>query len=224
MNIKQRIGKRIADSRRKAGLTMKQLAERTADIKPARIGNWETGARSPGPLEAKVLAEALGVSASYLLCLSDSPTSGADTQARVMPRVVPILSYEQALNPQGQAYAIFKNKFESTTDFDRVPLGKNLSHELGDDAFALIIEDESMEPEFSAGDVIVADPAIKPKPGSMVVASFGKQVQAIVRKFRELHNGFELSPLNSDWATHTVNKAADGSVIATIVEHRRVIT
>ena len=222
MNIKEKIGRRIADIRKRAGLTIKELAQRTADIKPARIGNWEQGTRSPGPLEAKVLAEVLGVTASYLLCLSDDPQRVDSIQARVMPRCIPILTYEQALEPVGKIDELFTNKLESTDDFDRVPIGKNLISQMSDNAFALIVADDSMLPEFARGDVVIADPAAEARPGSYVIAKIHKQNQAIFRKFRQSTEGFDLIPLNSDWAITSVASEKNGSIVATIIEHRRI--
>lgn len=72
MNMKKIIGSRITQARKANGLTIKVLAERTG-LGAARIGNWEQGTRSPGPEEALVLSKELGVSASWLLCLTDNP-------------------------------------------------------------------------------------------------------------------------------------------------------
>jgi len=69
---KKIIGNRIIHARKANGWTIKTLAERTG-FGIARIGNWEQGTRSPGPLEAKVLAQELKVAASWLLYLSDDP-------------------------------------------------------------------------------------------------------------------------------------------------------
>ncbi|WP_457604303.1 helix-turn-helix domain-containing protein, partial [Legionella pneumophila] len=73
MDIREQIGNRITKARKELGITIKELAERTAELSPARISNWEQGTRSPGPMEAKLLADQLNVSAAYLLCLTDNP-------------------------------------------------------------------------------------------------------------------------------------------------------
>lgn len=223
MNFKEKIGQRIAETRREAGLTIKELAERTSQLKPARIGNWEQGTRSPGPLEAKILAETLGVTASYLLCLSDNPKRTDGTQARIMPRSIPILTYEQALSPHAKAEELFSNQLESRTKFDRVPIGKNLIGTLSEDAFALIVEDHSMRPEFTPGDVLIADPAVAAEPGDYVIAELKSEKSALFRKFRQSNKGFELLPLNADWVSIAIGSENDGHVVATIIEHRRQI-
>ena len=73
MDIREQIGNRITRSRKALGITIKALSERIGSLSAARISNWEQGTRSPGPIEAKLLASELHVSASYLLCLTDSP-------------------------------------------------------------------------------------------------------------------------------------------------------
>ncbi|QBR84677.1 XRE family transcriptional regulator [Legionella israelensis] len=72
MNMKKMIGSRIAQARKANGLTIKELSEKTG-LSASRIGNWEQGTRSPGPLEAKILSKELKVAASWFLCLTDDP-------------------------------------------------------------------------------------------------------------------------------------------------------
>ena len=72
MSIKEKIGQRILDERKAKGLTRKALAELTGELKVSRINNYERGDRTPGPTEIKLLADALEVSPSYLMCLTDS--------------------------------------------------------------------------------------------------------------------------------------------------------
>ncbi|WP_154699594.1 helix-turn-helix domain-containing protein, partial [Legionella pneumophila] len=46
MDIREQIGNRITKARKELGITIKELAERTAELSPARISNWEQGTRS----------------------------------------------------------------------------------------------------------------------------------------------------------------------------------
>lgn len=67
-----KIAERLKDLREGRKLTLAQLAEETGGrLSKQRIGNYEQGTRMPGPKEAVVLAEALGVSAARVLCLDE---------------------------------------------------------------------------------------------------------------------------------------------------------
>ncbi|WP_457606336.1 helix-turn-helix domain-containing protein, partial [Legionella pneumophila] len=96
MDIREQIGNRITKARKKLGITIKELAARTAELSPARISNWEQGTRSPGPLEAKLLADQLNVSASYLLCLTDNPQGDLIQNPENKFRHIPLLSMKDA--------------------------------------------------------------------------------------------------------------------------------
>lgn len=59
-NVKQKIGKRIAELRKKAGLTQEQLAVKT-NLNRTFIGYIEKGNRSPSVETTNKIARALGV-------------------------------------------------------------------------------------------------------------------------------------------------------------------
>lgn len=59
-NIKQKIGKRIAELRKEAGLTQEQLAIKT-NLDRTFIGYLKKGNRSPSVETANKIARALGV-------------------------------------------------------------------------------------------------------------------------------------------------------------------
>jgi len=70
----RRIGERLRQARHDQGLSLSELAERTGCYSKSRISNYEQGLRRMGLEEALVLSAALGhVSATYLLCLDDTP-------------------------------------------------------------------------------------------------------------------------------------------------------
>ncbi|VEB35471.1 phage repressor [Legionella sainthelensi] len=197
MNIKEKIGQRIMDERKAKGLTRKALAELTGELKTSRINNYERGDRTPGPTEIKLLANVLEVSASYLMCLTDS-REGKITKSPGMGTLVPILNYKQAVDP---TVCIQKIKEEVDTKVEFVPVSGNI----GKNAFALQIQDESMMSEFRINDVLIVDPDASPKPGDFVVALIEGEQEVIVRKYKQLSvskeaQQFELIALNEDWA------------------------
>lgn len=108
---------------------------------------------------------------------------------------------------------------------------------LGNDAFCLVVEDDSMRdasPEsIQRGDRIVIDPSIDPEPGDLVVATVASQKAAIFRKFRDRGRDAhgirigELVPLNPDYApiNGTLSSGlwqGEIKIIGVMVEHRRV--
>lgn len=201
MNIKEKIGQRIMSERKAKGLTRKALAELTSELKISRINNYERGDRTPGPTEIKLLADALEVSASYLMCLTDN-REGKMTKSLGMGALIPVFDYKQATNP---AACIQKIKEDVDTKVLFVPVSTAVSDSIGKNAFALQIKDESMMPEFRINDVIIVDPDTNPKPGDFVVALIEGEQEVIVRKYKQLSASkeveqFELIALNGDWA------------------------
>ncbi len=201
MNIKEKIGQRIMNERKAKGLTRKALAELTNELKISRINNYERGDRTPGPTEIKLLAEALEVSASYLMCLTDN-REGKMTKSLGMGALIPVLDYKQAID---SATFIQKIKEDVDTKVEFIPVSTAVSDSIGKNAFALQIKDESMMPEFRISDVLIVDPDTSPKPGDFIVALIEGDQEVIVRKYKQLSaskeaHQFELIALNEDWA------------------------
>lgn len=208
MNIKEKIGQRIMNERKAKGLTRKALAELTSELKISRINNYERGDRTPGPTEIKLLADALEVSASYLMCLTDN-REGKMTKSLGMGALIPILDYKQAIDP---AAFIQKIKEDVDTKVEFIPVGTDLGESIGKNAFALQIKDESMMPEFRITDVLIVDPDTSPKPGYFVVALVEGEQGVIIRKYKQLSASkearqFELIALNEDWADIRVSSS-----------------
>lgn len=64
--ILESIGKRIAESRRSAGFTQEELANRLG-VTPQALSKWEKGGSSPDLVMLSTICEILGVSADYLI-------------------------------------------------------------------------------------------------------------------------------------------------------------
>jgi len=89
---------------------------------------------------------------------------------------------------------------------------------IGEGAFAIELQGESMMPLFKEHDKVVIDLCLMPQPGDYVAVS----VDGVVafRKYRQTtSSSFELVPNNSDWP---IIRSTDGDVkvIGVMVEHR----
>ncbi|VEG92570.1 LexA family protein [Legionella spiritensis] len=225
MNIKEKIGQRILSERKAKGLTRKALAELTGELKISRINNYERGDRTPGPTEIKLLADALEVSASYLMCLTDS-REGKITKSHGMGALIPVLNYKQAADP---AACIEKIKEDVDTKVEFVPVSTAVSDRIGKNAFALQMKDESMIPEFRVNDVLIIDPDTSPKPGDFVVALIEGEQEIIVRKYKQLSASkeaqqFELIALNEDWADIRVGfNEVHALIIGCVISLNRIL-
>lgn len=196
MNIKQKIGLRIREGRKAKKLTRKALAELTDDLNISRINNYERGERTPGPQEIKQLAKALDVSAAFLMCLTD------EKQPQKIPGqgAIPILDYTQACEPK---IAIKQIENEPNNDF--IPINPQVALQIGANAFALKMKDESMEPELRVDDILFIDPDSEPRPNGFVLAKLVEEETVIIRRYKQLSTSrkipeFELLPSNSNWA------------------------
>lgn len=228
MNIKQQIGQRITTSRKQLKMTIKELAAQTQSLSAGRISNWEQGTRSPGPLEAKRLAEILQVAPSYLLCLSDDPRGEVHLQSELLPRFVPLLTLSE-LKQKNKLQKLESVSSSMSQSLSNIALDGITKSMAGANTFATTIEDTSMLPDFKPGDLIIADPDKKPSPGQYVIVHMKNTKENILRKYRELSSKtstkthFELVALNPDWGVIQIDSSKEAMMIATVIEHRRFL-
>lgn len=220
MLLKQRIGNRIAESRKDRGLTVKELSEHTG-MTSTRISNWEQGTRSPGPEEAMQLAQALELSASYLLCLTDNRSGELLTNNN---QYAPLLSIDSLPNTAKTLTTLLK-KLRDNPEAPQVCLNALLLPTLNQQLFAVQLTDNSMEPDFKAGDIVIINAKLQPQPGKYVIAQPNKTSQAVFRKYRESNKGksiaVELNALNTDWPEISIGTKSDASYLGVAVGHFR---
>lgn len=218
MDTKEQISNRITKSRKALGITIKELSARTTSLSPARISNWEQGTRSPGPMEAKLLAEHLNVSASYLLCLTENPQGELALNSENGMRYVPVLSMKESVHMKE---ITAQNSFasENTVIVDR--FNKSCKSPL---LFAAIVEDNSMQPELNPGDVVVVDGESMPKPGNYVLAYLCQKKQTVFRKYGEAEGCLFQLLANSDlWATVSIKQPEEAEILGVVVEIRKYL-
>ncbi|HAT4425273.1 TPA: LexA family transcriptional regulator [Legionella pneumophila] len=221
MIIKDKIGQRILMLRKDKGLSRQELANLTEDVKPSSINNWERGDRTPGPEAIRQLSKAFDVSIEFLLCLTDDKHSNKPKKIPGLGALIPILNYKQACDP-----VVFIETIKidaNTSEVDFLPISAQLANQAGHNAFAMIVNDESMKPTLLPNDILIVSVNNKPKPGGFVVAKLDDHKEVIVRQYKQLtisdeFQEYELLSVNENWGNiHVTNKLKceiEGVVVA----------
>ncbi|HBD7430788.1 TPA: LexA family transcriptional regulator [Legionella pneumophila] len=219
MNIREQIGNRITKARKELGITIKELAARTKELSPARISNWEQGTRSPGPLEAKLLADQLNVSASYLLCLTDNPQGDLLQSSENKLRHIPILSMKDAPHAREILGQQDTFAFEKTIVIDNFNLSiKSIV------LYAAAVEDSSMQPELNPDDMVIIDGQLQPNPGQYVLAYLTEKKQTVLRRYGEADGClFQLLPNSELWATVSIKQPNEAQLVGVVTEIRKYL-
>lgn len=212
MSIKEKIGARIKEARKEAGLTMQQLADKIIDMefKVSRISNWESGLRMPGPNEIILVGNALGISPAYLMCLTDQKM--IDASENQYTRLLPCFSDNELQDYLQSGFKEFQ-----TTGY--LPIDFNFSKNISEKAFAFKVQDQSMLPELQHGDFIVIDPQKEPLPGQLTLVVM--QNKFLIRKIRDKGSEIQFIPSNEDWPIVSAKSLDEVDFIAPIVEVRR---
>ncbi|MEG9489352.1 XRE family transcriptional regulator [Mannheimia indoligenes] len=214
------LGERIKKFRMALGLNQKDFAEACGKLDTrekaskwgqSRIGNYETGTRMPDLEDIRIISSALNIEPSDLAFGSSNiiPATIGTTK-------VPIISYIQA----GQWTGIDDFR-ETCGDYEYILTDLDVS----ENAFALEIKGDSMEPDFIEGDRVIIDPDVQPHAGEFVAAING-DYEATFKKYRPLEDldeygrqHFELIALNPDYHKLSTLKQ-EIRIIGTMVEHR----
>ena len=211
------VGDRIRRLRKSLGLTQVKLAQMLG-IKAPSVVQWESDKTNLSGENLLNAAKLFGVTPDYILYGGEIEQSAAPNMEMAQPDIhrIPVISYVQAgvWTAPNEIRECDGNMAYITTDL-----------ELGTRAFAIVIRGNSMEPEFTEGDLVLIDPDEPLHPGDFVVAKNGEE-EATFKKYRPRgysEDGkeiFELAPLNDDYATMRSDRQPI-QIIGTMVEHRR---
>jgi len=149
----------------------------------------------PSPSKLRILAQKLDVSIDYLLghdevsgvyALKDeAPSALGSRQPRIEIREVPIVSWAQA----GDLVAY--------SDLDASWHEMTATTCKDENCFAVTVAGDSMEPKFSAGDIVILMPNVEPRNGCLVVCKL-KNDGVFFKLFHQARDGrlFRLSSYN----------------------------
>lgn len=209
----QTLGDRIRSRRKELKLTQKDLATALKGVSHVAVSQWESSTTKPNSENILDLSTVLQCDISWLL--------RGNGESNVVPASIgmikiPLISYIQA----GQWTGIDDFR-ESCGDYEYILTDLKVS----EDAFALEIKGDSMEPDFIEGDRVIIDPDVQPHAGEFVAAING-DYEATFKKYRPLEDldeygrqHFELIALNQDYHKLSTLKQ-EIRIIGTMVEHR----
>ncbi|TLU75375.1 LexA family protein [Mannheimia varigena] len=212
MNI-QTLGDRIRSRRKELKLTQKDLATALKGVSHVAVSQWESSTTKPNSENILDLSTVLQCDISWLL--------RGNGESNVVPASigmtkVPLISYIQA----GQWTGIDDFR-ETCGDYEYILTDLDVS----ENAFALEIKGDSMNPDFLEGDKVIIDPDVQPNAGEFVAAING-DYEATFKKYRPLEDldeygrqHFELIALNPDYHKLSTLKQ-EIRIIGTMVEHR----
>lgn len=217
-DIKKMIGQRIQCERKAKGLTQAKLAELAGGLKQPRINNWEKGIRTPGPEEMKQLAKIFDVSPAFLMCLTDRKQPHP-LDKNYVGALIPLLNLEQLDDSRYWIQAIKEGEYDG--EIVLIPITIELAKIVGANAFALMMEDESMEPELRPKDVLIINPDATPKPGNFVVVKSDNNPEVMIRRYKQLSiskstQQFELLAINKNWAAIQSHELVQCKIIGTV--------
>ena len=168
--------------RNKKRLSQAKLADELG-VSASTVAMWESGEREPKNYETlELIADYFNVNMEVLLTGKLSPT-----KIPVLGRVIAGIPIEAV---------------EEITDYEEIPqsMAKNGEY------FALQIKGDSMEPKFSAGDVVIVRKQEDVDNGDIAIVLVNGN-EATVKKIRKFDGGINLIPTNSNYDVITYTNA-----------------
>ena len=229
-----KISDMLERQRKKLGLSYTNIAEKVG-ISSVYISQVLRGQRIPKDNILLKLSDALGLDPSVVLRLahyekapeaarrylepsvkpagSDAKFDNIEPYALGSGRKVPILGWVQA------------GQFSPTATGDLSPLGPDdyiYSDILGRNLFALRVENDSMEPLFHQGDIIIVNPNIKARNGDFVVARRKEGGEVTFKKLKIEDDEIRLKPLNKEYDDIILKDDDDFEILGKVVERKTI--
>jgi len=171
------IGTRIKELREHSNWIQKELAKKL-NVSIQAVSAWETGLRTPNANQRQRLCE--------LFKISEPELFGGSEQSGIPVQRIPLISWVRA------------GKFTEISD----PYPAGSAEEwiytctTGENIFALRVENDSMEPEFREGDIIIIKPQVDVTSGDYIVVADRQLNKATFKQYKQYGNKIILHPLN----------------------------
>jgi transcriptional regulator with XRE-family HTH domain len=212
--------KKLADilrtRREELGISQQTVAD-IVGVSRQTVQQWEDGKTTPGRKRSAIVAKAYQLPLGIIDPLAASSIKPIDSDPEV--HTIPIVRLDALIDKKGGTRALRDISRESGAGM--LAVAEGLQH-----CFAVLVADESMEPDFRKDDVCIVDPKAEPKDGDIVIVGFPNHV-ALLRCYR--HRGrdkdgqivYDLTTPNPNYVTVTVNHGSGAQMAGIVIEHRR---
>ena len=193
----ENLADRIITARKFASLTQKQLADRV-EISQTAVHKLEVG-RSSSSRRTVAIALACGVDPIWLdtgrgeMSLGGPPgikgEKGAEGYRTPVIARIPLISWDEA-----KAYTPETAESHHPENVKTwIPVASRTSSA----SYALQVPDDSMEPEFKEGEIVIVDPTMKAEHNRFIIARTGDDSRATLKQLIVMGAKHYMKPLNS---------------------------
>ena len=215
INIKNILRDRLILGMTKRNLKNKDMAT-ICDVTPQAISAW----RNTGKIDIEHLpkiAEALDCTVDSLLGCEPAHHVNDNAASYDTPKltILPIIERDDLHSINDKT--IEPKKY--------IRIDNQHSPKFGNDDYATYIDDDSMSPKYSKGDLILVSRTANPRPRDIVIASIGNIT--VVGQYRPLSHTdthpFEIVHTDPFLPTTSITSKSEGTILGTIIEHRGII-
>ncbi len=180
------------------GLSVPQFAKKIGED-DRTVRTWKNGEVIPRPDKLKKITDFFGVTAEQLLDEAKYVNVRPAPKLKGLRRVPVVASMRAGiLDTIASDYEDIASQIDEVIETDCQD----------ENAFALIVEGDSMEPRFFAGDRIIVAPNYEPRNGDPVCARLEKDGKTVFKIFRQSGDTIRLESLNPDYKPEEFHKEA----------------
>jgi transcriptional regulator with XRE-family HTH domain len=212
-----KIGRRLAEARRGAKMTLERLAARIG-VSKQLVNHWERGKTHMNILQVRKVASVLGADIDYLLTGLVGASSRGQSIKLMLPkaRIVPMATQRELLEIA-----------QGNLSHDEIEDRRAVYSRCSDETVMFEVADRSMEPSFPERTLITVDRQRRPEPGDCVAVALLATGEVLFRRFRPSSDGKSIDPPytlrseNDDFEPRSVTKAMKPVFLGTKIEHSR---
>lgn len=188
-NLKSKICERLKLARIEAGFTTAKEFALSNDLKISTYHLHEAGTRSMALEVLEQYAALLKINVSWLL-------TGIGPKSSLKIRHVPIIAWEEVSSFPEEID--FQSKQWTTADMDLSPF-----------SFALIVDNDAMEPRYPEGTIIIVDPKQKPKMKDFALIILKEKAPPFFKQLVQMDGDLYAKSLNPDYKPIRLTKQVE---------------